>query len=276
MIHSFWTRLWKPTLVLQWGSIITCTREERRQQRSEAFSSGRGPSTSTKRQKSVKLLKAAQSVCSCTVYGRVPQTKVRLLTDSQALLSWRRGPGGNRAVFSDWETSCFWPVSYRFQPTLALSMDVLTECMKRGMPSPLSARGHPGVPHEGRAIPMTAACWASQTYFKPLPAAVSKQKSSLDPLFPGSAASQSHLGAPFLHSLCSGGSMVSLDSLIPSSTALSVSIWEHGGACFPLSSLEEKLSSVYYHMPTLRAHRTRPVRQKFRSYTCLAFRTHSK
>lgn len=41
MIHSFWTRLWKPTLVLQCGSIITCTREEMRQQRSEAFSSRR-------------------------------------------------------------------------------------------------------------------------------------------------------------------------------------------------------------------------------------------
>lgn len=38
--HSFWTRLWKPALVLQCGSIITCTREETRQQRSEAFSSG--------------------------------------------------------------------------------------------------------------------------------------------------------------------------------------------------------------------------------------------
>lgn len=41
MTHSFWMRLWNPVLVRQWGSIITCTREERRQQRSEAFSSRR-------------------------------------------------------------------------------------------------------------------------------------------------------------------------------------------------------------------------------------------
>jgi len=182
-------------------------------------------------------------------------------------------PMGNKVVFSDRGTNCFWPVSYRFPNTLALSRDLLTEWIKRGMSSPLSARGHPGVPHnEDRTIHKMAACRASQTNFKPLPAAVSKQKSSLDPLFPGSAASQTHLGAPFLHSLCFGGSVISLDPLIPSSTALSVSVWEHRGA---LPSLEEKLPSGYFHAPTPGAHHTKPVRWKFSAHTCLAFRTHS-
>lgn len=80
MIHSFWMRLWKPSLVLQWGSIITCTREEMRQQRSEAFSSRRGPSSSAERREGVNV-KKLQTVLELAVNSGVPKTKVcQLLT----------------------------------------------------------------------------------------------------------------------------------------------------------------------------------------------------
>lgn len=114
---------------------------------------------------------------------------------------------GNNAGFSDRETNCFWPVSYRLPHTLALSADPLTGGIRRSAPSPLSARGHPGVPHsKGTTTHLMAACWASQTNFTPLLATVSKLEASVDPLLPGLAASQTHLGAPFLHSLLFGGS----------------------------------------------------------------------
>lgn len=75
MTHSFWMRLWNPVLVRQWASIITCTREERRQQRSEAFSSNRRTFT---------FCASRHSVISIAFFRQ------RLIISSQLLLSKRK------------------------------------------------------------------------------------------------------------------------------------------------------------------------------------------
>lgn len=72
MTHSFWMRLWKPVFVRQWGSIITCTREEMRQQRSEAFSSKR---------RTFMFCASRHSVISIAFFRQ------RLIMSSQLLLS---------------------------------------------------------------------------------------------------------------------------------------------------------------------------------------------
>lgn len=106
-IHSFWTRLWKPNLVRQWGSIITCTREETRQQRSEAFSSGvEGGPAAARRGRRVPSVKELQRARTGTGNSRGLNTSASHWGSSSNSPK-ARASGEKTVMFSDRETNSF-------------------------------------------------------------------------------------------------------------------------------------------------------------------------